>query len=43
MNNYRLLSLAAAALVGLASCAKKTDETGATKLEVRLTDAPGNY
>jgi hypothetical protein len=43
MKNYRLLSLATAALVGLASCAKKTDDTGATKLEVRLTDAPGNY
>jgi hypothetical protein len=43
MTNYRLLSLAAAALVGLASCSKKTDDAGATKLEVRLTDAPGNY
>jgi hypothetical protein len=43
MKNYRLLSLAAAALVGLASCSKKTDDAGATKLEVRLTDAPGNY
>jgi hypothetical protein len=43
MKNYRLLSLAAAALVTLGSCSKSGDEVGATKLEVRLTDAPGDF
>ena len=46
MPNYRLLTLASAALLSLAGCAKKSaDEAsaGAAKLEVRLTDAPGNF
>ncbi|RZL13760.1 MAG: DUF4382 domain-containing protein [Hymenobacter sp.] len=45
MKNYRLLSLAAAAMLALASCSKNTDATSANaaKLEVRLTDAPGNF
>jgi hypothetical protein len=43
MKNYRLLSLAAAALVTLGSCSKSGDKVGATKLEVRLTDAPGDF
>lgn len=46
MLNYRLLTLASAALLSLAGCAKKSaDEAsaGAAKLEVRLTDAPGNF
>ncbi len=42
MKNYCFLSLAAA-VIGLGSCSKKTGDVGATKLEVRLTDAPGNY
>ena len=44
MKNYRLLSLAAATLT-LASCSKNTDNASAAsaKLEVRLTDAPGNF
>ena len=45
MKNYRLLSLAAAATLALASCSKNTDSASASsaKLEVRLTDAPGNF
>ncbi|AWM34022.1 DUF4382 domain-containing protein [Hymenobacter nivis] len=46
MKNYSLLGLAGAALLGLASCSKSTsDDPSATaaKLEVRLTDAPGNF
>ena len=45
MKNYRLLSLAAAATLALASCSKNNDDAGANaaKLEVRLTDAPGNF
>jgi hypothetical protein len=46
MMNYRLLTLAGAALLSLAGCSKKpADEAsaGAAKLEVRLTDAPGNF
>jgi len=45
MKNYRLLSLAAAATLALASCSKNNDDAGsnAAKLEVRLTDAPGNF
>ena len=46
MKNYRLLSLASAALLALASCSKSTsNDASATsaKLEVRLTDAPGNF
>jgi len=45
MKNYRLLSLAVAATLALASCSKNNDtaDASATKLEVRLTDAPGNF
>jgi hypothetical protein len=45
MKNYRLLSLAAAATLALASCSKNNDNASASaaKLEVRLTDAPGNF
>jgi hypothetical protein len=46
MLNYRLLTLASAALLSLAGCSKNSaDEAsvGATRLEVRLTDAPGNF
>jgi hypothetical protein len=45
MKNYRLLSLAAMATLALASCSKNNDNTSASaaKLEVRLTDAPGNF
>ncbi|AMJ67601.1 DUF4382 domain-containing protein [Hymenobacter sp. PAMC 26628] len=46
MKNYSFLGLAGAALLGLASCSKSTsDDPSATaaKLEVRLTDAPGNF
>lgn len=45
MKKYRLLTLAGAALLGLASCSKKSDDASASaaKLEVRLTDAPGNF
>ncbi len=45
MKNYSLLTLAGAALLGLASCSKSDSNgaSGAAKLEVRLTDAPGNF
>jgi hypothetical protein len=46
MINYRLLTLASAALLSLAGCSKNSaDEASASaaKLEVRLTDAPGNF
>lgn len=45
MKNYRLLSLAAAATLALAGCSKNNDNSSASaaKLEVRLTDAPGNF
>ncbi len=46
MRNYQLLALASAALLSLAGCAKKSPDeasAGAAKLEVRLTDAPGNF
>jgi hypothetical protein len=46
MLNYRLLTLASAALLSLAGCSKNSageDNAGAAKLEVRLTDAPGNF
>ncbi|MGI4739257.1 MAG: DUF4382 domain-containing protein [Janthinobacterium lividum] len=44
MHSFRLLSLASAALLGLASCSKTADNNaGASKLEVRLTDAPGDF
>ncbi|QKG58057.1 DUF4382 domain-containing protein [Hymenobacter sp. BRD128] len=45
MTTYRLLHLAAAASLALAGCSKNTDTANASaaKLEVRLTDAPGNF
>ncbi|MFD1870980.1 DUF4382 domain-containing protein [Hymenobacter bucti] len=46
MQNYRLLGLAGAALLGLAGCSKNESDSAsgtAAKLEVRLTDAPGNF
>ncbi|MGI4823700.1 MAG: DUF4382 domain-containing protein [Janthinobacterium lividum] len=45
MKNYSLLTLAGAALLSLASCSKSNSDqaSGAAKLEVRLTDAPGNF
>lgn len=46
MRNYRLLTLASAALLSLAGCSKESADgasPGAAKLEVRLTDAPGNF
>jgi len=43
MRSYRLLTLASAALLALAGCSKETDNSSAAKLEVRLTDAPGNF
>jgi hypothetical protein len=46
MKNYRLLTLAGAALLSLAGCSKDAaDDASANsaKLEVRLTDAPGNF
>jgi len=44
MHSFRLLSLASAALLGLASCSKISDNNAsAAKLEVRLTDAPGDF
>jgi len=42
MKHYRLLSLVAATLA-LASCAKNTENASSAKLEVRMTDAPGNF
>ena len=40
----RLLPLAAIALLGLAGCSKDSDESAnSSKLEVRLTDAPGDF
>ena len=40
----RLLPLTAIALLGLAGCSKSADEsTNSSKLEVRLTDAPGDF
>ncbi|MBF9235893.1 DUF4382 domain-containing protein [Hymenobacter sp. BT683] len=45
MKITRLFPLACVALLGLASCSKDSDSNGAetSKLEVRLTDAPGNF
>lgn len=42
MKHYRLLNLMAATLA-LASCAKNTENASSAKLEVRMTDAPGNF
>ena len=40
----RLLPFAAVALLGLAGCSKSSDEgANSSKLEVRLTDAPGDF
>ena len=43
MNITQLLPLAAVALLGLASCSKSNDAANTSKLEVRLTDAPGDF
>ncbi|GAA4351260.1 hypothetical protein GCM10023185_09760 [Hymenobacter saemangeumensis] len=43
MNINRILPLALAALLGLASCSKSDDSKGMSRFEVRLTDAPGDY
>ncbi|WP_201977730.1 DUF4382 domain-containing protein [Hymenobacter rubidus] len=44
MKVLRLLPLAGAALLGLASCSKSTSEdANSSKLEVRLMDAPGDF
>jgi hypothetical protein len=42
MNLKYLLSFACAALVGFTSC-EKQEESGTSRLQVRLTDAPGDY
>ena len=43
MKNMRLLPLACAALLSLAGCSKDSDNANSSKLEVRLTDAPGDF
>ena len=43
MKVTQLLPLAAMALLGLASCSKSGDAANTSKLEVRLTDAPGDF
>jgi len=44
MNITRLLPVACAALLGLASCSKSDDSSAtSSKLEVRLMDAPGDF
>lgn len=43
MNVTRLLPLACAGLLGLASCSKTSENADTAKLEVRLTDAPGDF
>lgn len=45
MKKYHLLTLAGTALLGLAGCSKNSSDDMGTnaKLEVRLTDAPGNF
>ena len=44
MTINRLLPLACAALLGLAGCSKSSSEdASSSKLEVRLTDAPGDF
>ena len=43
MKNYRLFPFACAALLGLAGCSKTAENTDSPKLEVRLTDAPGDF
>lgn len=44
MRITRFLPFVAAALLGLAGCSKSDDSSaGMSKLEVRLTDAPGDY
>ncbi|UKJ07176.1 DUF4382 domain-containing protein [Solitalea lacus] len=39
--NLRILTLLAAAAIGFSSCSKT--ESASTRLQVRMTDAPGNY
>ena len=43
MTINRLLPLACAALLGLAGCSKDSENANSSKLEVRLTDAPGDF
>ncbi|TGD77889.1 DUF4382 domain-containing protein [Hymenobacter wooponensis] len=43
MKLLRLLPLALALPVALASCSKDNESAGSSKLEVRLMDAPGDY
>ena len=43
MKITQLLPLAAVALLGLAGCSKSNDAANTSKLEVRLTDAPGDF
>ena len=43
MTVNRLLPFACAALLGLAGCSKSADDTTTSKLEVRMTDAPGDF
>ena len=43
MNITRLLPYACVALLGLAGCSKNSDSENSSKLEVRLTDAPGDF
>ena len=43
MKITQLLPFAAVALLGLASCSKSDDAANTSKLEVRLTDAPGDF
>ena len=43
MTVNRLLPLACAALLGLAGCSKDSENANSSKLEVRLTDAPGDF
>ena len=43
MKITQLLPLAAVALLGLAGCSKSEDAANTSKLEVRMTDAPGDF
>ena len=43
MKNMRLFPLACAALLSLAGCSKDSENANSSKLEVRLTDAPGDF
>ena len=43
MKISRLLPFACAAFIGLAGCSKSNDAATSSKLEVRMTDAPGDF